>query len=225
MSVKFGLAALAAVLVATVSTAKADSGFYLGGSAGAGFRQDDSRQRTLNGLSGPFTQTEDYQYTTAFDLAVSGGYRFDLGATGAIRTEVEFGYGTYSLDKIAVSTPGAPDRTARPSSGADFNSYAATVNAFYDLPLAGRFVPYVGGGLGFQHTDESDGTGTVAGPLQSVPTHFQGGSSNDGIWLAEAGLSIAVTDRISIVPAYRYVQTFDGELSTHILKVGLRYAF
>jgi outer membrane autotransporter protein len=57
-----------------------------------------------------------------------------------------------------------------------------------------------------------------------------GGSGTDFLWLLEAGVSIAVTDKLSVVPAYRYLQIANGQGgfsddSAHLFKIGLRYSF
>lgn len=44
--------------------------------------------------------------------------------------------------------------------------------------------------------------------------------------MLEAGVSIAITPRLSLVPAYRYIHFFDGDEDVaHVAKLGLRYQF
>jgi opacity protein-like surface antigen len=166
----------------------------------------------------------DSHYTTGLDVNLAGGYRFDLGAVGMVRTEIEFSYINYSLDRIDVSGPRG-NRTARPTSGSDINRYGGSVNVFYDLPVAGGVVPFVGVGIGAQSNEQGSGTGTTTGAFGTSSAHFFGGSSTDGIWLAEGGLDIAIADHLKLVPAYRFTETFDSTQPTHIIKLGLRYEF
>lgn len=226
--------------------AKADSGFYVSGSAGATFR--DSATTLTNTFipeqfvpSNPFNPDNpfvfepsrtvpikrQYNYSTGFALDVAAGYRFDLDDWGAIRTEVEFGYQSYHLDSVQLS--GGIVRTDRFYTGADEQRFSGTMNAFYDLPVPGSIVPYIGVGIGVQHDDDASGNGVgtsgTSANSEITLVRYIGSSGESGIWLTEAGFSIAVTDAISIVPAYRYVQTFEGTQPTHILKLGVRYAF
>jgi opacity protein-like surface antigen len=226
--------------------AKADSGFYVSGSAGATFR--DSAATLTNTvipdqfvLSNPFDPNNpvvfepshtaaikrQYNYSTGFALDVAAGYRFDLDDWGAIRTEAEFGYQSYAVDSVQLS--GGIVRTDRFYSGADQQRFSGTINAFYDLPVPGSIVPYIGVGVGVQHGDDASGKGVgtsgTAANSEITLVRYLGSSGENGIWLTEAGFSIAVTDAISIVPAYRYVQTFEGTQPTHILKLGVRYTF
>lgn len=255
----FRLLALAGALVVSLP-AKADSGFYVSGSAGATFR--DSATALTNSvipahvifpapstpITGPLNPTNpflpggpqipgfvvvpsstvtvkrQYDYSTGIALDVAAGYRFDLGDWGAIRAEAELGYQSYDLASVKLS--GGVVRTDRFSNGGDQQRFSATINAFYDLPVPGSIVPYIGVGIGGQHGEDSSGSGTgTLSTGQTTPVRYIGSSGESGIWLTEAGFSIAVTDAISIVPAYRYVQTFEGTQPTHILKLGVRYAF
>lgn len=259
MPKNFGLLALVGALVVSLP-AKADSGFYVSGSAGATFR-DSATTLTSSFIpehiifptpttpsTGPLSPTNpflpvspknpgfvlvpsstvtikrQYNYSTGFALDVAAGYRFDLDDWGAIRTEAEFGYQSYAVDSVQLS--GGIVRTDRFYSGTDQQRFSGTINAFYDLPVPGSIVPYIGVGIGVQHGDNASGKGVGTSANSEITlVRYIASSGENGIWLTEAGFSIAVTDAISIVPAYRYVQTFEGTQPTHILKLGVRYTF
>jgi opacity protein-like surface antigen len=95
------------------------------------------------------------------------------------------------------------------------------------LPLDGRFVPYVGGGLGFMHADQSTAHFVNASGVRFNQAEASG---DRGVALLEGGLTIAIDPSWSIIPAYRYLHAFGnpnifGDEEAHIFKVGLRYSF
>jgi opacity protein-like surface antigen len=105
----------------------------------------------------------------------------------------------------------------------DFDIYRGTVSLYYDFDNVSRFTPYFGGGLGAAYIDVEDTTFannlTVEGESDTYFTAH-----------GEAGLAIAATDQIAIVPAYRFIWLDDGEDgfdddTAHLLKMGLRFRF
>jgi outer membrane autotransporter protein len=180
--------------------------FYVSGSAGyLQFRDNDASVP-------PGTVTG--EYNSGFMINGAAGYKFNFG----LRLEGEAGYGRTSVDKFKLN--GATIATV---SGGDIDIFTGTANAFYDIKTGTSFTPYLGGGIGFAYSDASDAT--VSG------VRVTGGSSTDFLWLVEAGVSIAVTDRLSVVPAYRYLQIANGQSGgfgddiAHLFKIGLRYSF
>ncbi len=244
-----------ALLLSVATTAKADSGFYISGSAGTAFHQASSTQQIttipgftipgnslpgigMPGFVGPPTivvppisippTTLDvqrkYHFSPGVTLNAAVGYKFDLSEWGAIRAEAELGYMSYDLDRIVLS--GTTNRIDIVNSGATALRLSGTINIFYDLPTSGPLVPFIGVGLGGQHGEDSSGRAVGIYPSgTTAPVRILGGSGQSGIWLAEAGFSIALTDAVSLVPAYRYEQTFEGTQPAHIAKLGLRYSF
>jgi outer membrane autotransporter protein len=179
--------------------------FYVSGSAGYLQFRDNSASTPIGTVTG--------EYNPGFAINGAAGYKFGFG----LRLEGELGYARTSPDKIKVN-----GQTVATVGGGDTNLLTGTANAFYDIKTGTSLTPYLGGGIGFVHGDSSDAT--VAG------VRVNGGSGTDFLWLVEAGVSIAVTDRLSVVPAYRYMQIsnsqngFDDD-SAHLFKIGLRYSF
>ena len=87
--------------------------------------------------------------TTGFDpgpvVNLAVGHALPLG----FRVEAELGYAHYAVAGVSpLSSDGAfPELTGKRlalQSGGGRASYSATINAFYDLPVAGPVVPFVG---------------------------------------------------------------------------------
>jgi opacity protein-like surface antigen len=95
---------------------------------------------------------------------------------------------------------------------------------YYDLPVDGRVVPYLGGGIGYYHGDAATGHSIQANGL---PFTELGGSSDNALLLVETGLSIRLDDHWAVVPAYRFQHLFvDGgpDIDNHTFEIGLRYS-
>ena len=152
------------------------------------------------------------------------GYRLPFG----FRIEAELGYEHYAASGVNPSSTGGvfPNLIGNHlsvQSGGNRDAYTATVNAFYDFPVSGPFVPYAGVGVGA--ADSVSQTGIFAGP--GVPKFTSHGTTvTYAVVLAEIGAPIAIDPRWAIVPSYRYEHGFmTGPLDASILKVGLRYSF
>jgi len=227
-----GVLAGAAAAVGVSSSAWAESPFYVSGSIGGYFRESDSGPVQLFHSDVP-------------DINVSGTTKrgFDPGEIGNlaagyrlnahVRIEAELGYATYAGSTLNPSTsaPGFPNlngQTFRRTSGDRFARTTESANVFYDFaPLAGRFSPYVGGGLGVAESRKAFGDFAAA---NGVPFAAAGNASTQGVGMVEGGVSIAITRNLSLVPAYRYMRFFGSDFAigqdvAHVVKVGLRYQF
>jgi opacity protein-like surface antigen len=203
---------LAAALAAVVATAdRADAqvkpGWY--GQVAVGgiwLRDNDGNVDGINVTA---------EYDTGYGIWAAGGYRFSNG----FRTELELGYGRTGFDKLKFLGTSV-------SIDSDIDLYSGTVNLFYDINTGTLATPYLGGGVGMVYSRAHDGTATVGG----TTVRIEGDSSTDLTVFGEVGLALRVSDRIEIVPSYRYQwidngsDGFDGD-SAHIARIGLRYAF
>jgi opacity protein-like surface antigen len=223
-----------AVLLATLAgtmlfagESRATGAWYVSGSAGGYFREDTTASTTIgNGNGGAAAGTVARTFDPGFVLNLAGGYRWPIG----LRSEVELGYAQYSTTSVTPMVPvfaNVNGVTFNHATGSNLHRMMATANLFYDLPIGGRFVPYVGAGLGAIHVQAAtiSFTNSAGGTFTS-----RLGAGNDGVALAEVGVTIAITDGLSIVPAYRYIHEFGGVANNgaevaHVLKVGMRYAF
>ena len=68
----------------------------------------------------------------------------------------------------------------------DFSSTVVLANLYYDFNRGGRFVPYIGAGIGFAHNETSSGTVDVACDCEGA---IEKGSSNNFAAAAMAGVS------------------------------------
>jgi opacity protein-like surface antigen len=215
------------IMLCMVGPALAQSPWYVEGSAGALWRMNASDSITItdsHGIVAPGTNTNTYSPGPVVNLGL--GYRLPLG----FRVEAEFGYAHYDTNTISpLNTTGAfPNLTggslALQSSGGH-DQYSGTFNAFYDFSMFGRFVPYVGAGVGgFSNKSQA---GYFTGPGVPLFTQFAGSSTHAGV-IAEAGVAIGLDAKWAVVPSYRFQYQFTSSPATpneaNIFKLGLRYS-
>jgi opacity protein-like surface antigen len=217
-----GLGVAAAVLLSS-QAAMAEGPWYVSGSAGAYIRQDFTNTETFHnnlGASGPVLTTRTYDPGPVINAAV--GRRL----FGPLRVEGELGYVHNSIDTAnprsldgALSLYG--NRLGN-ASGGDIDRFTATANLFYDFPMFGRLMPYIGGGAGYAHTEQS--TARFIKSTGGTVT-FEGGSDDSAVILGEVGGAVSLNNSWSIVPAYRFEHLFNtADENAHVLKLGLRYS-
>ena len=220
-------AGLVAALFSTLN-AKAESPWYLEGSLGGYFRDSKSGSETFHRNSIPSVNVSGVatlKFHPGLITNIGVGYRF----TSHFRLEAEASYFAYTGDTLSPFTsiagfPALNGQTFAHQSGDRWSRYAGTVNAFYDFAaIAGRFTPYVGGGVGASADRRTNGLYRSATGQTFTTT---GGTSTEGLGLVEGGVSIALSPHWSVVPAYRYVRFFaGGEDVAQVAKLGLRYSF
>lgn len=217
------LSALAGLSIA--SAARAQSAWYISGSAGGAFFPDQTASVTLRGAgtTGPATSMRSFDPGIALDAAV--GYHLPMG----FRIEGEFGYIHSSRDSTTISTSNPLQaatfngtRFTSPDGGA-MNFFTATANIFYDIPVhVAGIAPYVGAGFGYYHA-------SIDTVTYNIPFRFTGSGSevSNAVILAEAGVTVPLAPSLTLVPAYRYEHFFnsDGSWDSHQIKLGLRYDF
>jgi len=225
--VAWGLVACASVIFAA-QTAAAQNHWYVEGSAGTQLRMDASRSSTFTNLNTGATApgTDTTTYDPGFVANLGLGYRLPLG----FRVEGEVGYAHYSSSSTSPATNGAfPALNGSRlglQAGGGFDQGSITANAFYDLPISGGLIPYIGGGVGAFLTNAQ--SGYFAGP--GVRFFTQGGGTSyvvPGI-LGEVGLNIAFNANWAVVPSYRFehVFTVSGLANNeNIFKLGVRYSW
>jgi len=249
------VAALAAA-AAAATAARADSGWYVSGDVGGYFRESEQEKSYVNtpgppcpptwyspscfmGIDVPATVSPHYTPGVVGHVAV--GRRI----FGKLRVEAEIGIASYSSDKAIVSGAGAglngdyPGQSAvglGTGMGKDYRRYTEEVNLYYDLPkLPYNLVPYVGAGVG-------------AAQARSGAEYYNSGFNHTSEWethrnqpfvMLEGGISLKLTQHLSLVPSYRYQRAIfrnqdpefkltGGSPNTdigHMFKLGLRYNF
>jgi opacity protein-like surface antigen len=217
-----------ATMICAAHAASAQSPWYITGSAGALLRSDASASPRLSngfGTTGPGTLTATYDPGPVFNLGV--GYKLPLG----FRVEGELGYAHYSFDS---ENPLSTDGTFPPlngsrlalQSGGGHDQYSATVNGFYDLPIPGWIVPYVGAGFGVERTNSQ--TAHFSGP--GVQFTSLGSDKTWPVILGEVGVTITLDERWAVVPSYRFEHVFASGAGSvlynaNIFRLGVRYSF
>lgn len=143
-----GATSLAGLALLTSAPAHAEDlgdgkGFYATLGLGASWLSDQSTD-FLDPASA------DYNYGGGFTGDVGIGYDF-----GALRAEITYAYNRYSTDSLDSSV-GTFD-----NSGGNVNLNSGYASLYWDLPVGGRLVPYLGGGIGY--TNYSFGSGSLDG--------------------------------------------------------------
>lgn len=208
----------AVLVAATAASAQVDttydrvekpSGLYLRGDAGYSMTTAGNRS------FGNTDQGESY----VFGAGV--GYRF----MPQFRTDLTLGYrGDYGFD-----TRGGGLRAK-----ADLDSFVGLVSGYYDIVTIKGLTPYIGGGVGF--ADNSYGTTRVTNAAGATVATLAGHSRFEFAWQATAGVSYAFTPNWVLDIGYHYVDmgtaqagtapaALRGDLQSHDVTVGVRYAF
>ncbi len=168
-------------------------GFYLAFATGASVIPD--QDISGGGLSG--------------EVSADAGYHVG-GAVGIhmnehLRGEVNLSYREADIDTITgpgISLEGA----------GTVGAFAALANVYFDLLPEAPVIPFLGAGIGLGVvTVDSDSGATVL---------IVDDSSVEFAWNVLAGLTVPVTDRFSLLLAYRYLATTNPELDATVPGVG-----
>ncbi|MGQ9369541.1 outer membrane protein [Azospirillum sp. ST 5-10] len=217
----------AAVIVAAigVTCATADGaaaqGLYLRGDVGASFGRD---------VGGSVVEGTGFAGDLGESLLLEAGVGYQLPYN--LRTDVTVGYRPgFAID--SSETLGGLSVSA----DADVTSWSIMANLYYDVPTGTAFTPYVGGGLGvaFNTVDDID-YAIGAGRIRE-----EGDTKTNFAWSLQAGVAYAMTENATIDLGYRYVdlgefetggsstvgtvESADGDVRAHEVKIGLRYRF
>lgn len=213
---------LAAVSPASAQTPAALEGFHVGVAGGTTWIADQTADADFNNIDN--LVDVDIDHELGYQIAGQLGYRLQTN----IRLEGEIAYShndaerTFSLGNSDLDID------------QELSILSGTGGVFFDLWPVGRFVPYIGGGLGFAFV-EVDSENDLGKVDQTVITAF-----------AEGGLPIDITPELSISPSIRFSwygtdEESDGALSNGVtvtenvliaenlyntqFRVALRYGF
>lgn len=165
-------------------------------------------------ISGIPAQSFSYSFKPGFSGGATVGYLFESG----LRPELEINYSSADVDQFTAVTAGTP------AAGADgkVEGLRLMANAWYDIDL-GRFLPYLGGGVGAQRTKTQIGS-------------FIDGKDTTFTFQAGAGLGFLISDYWTLSLDYRYVdggnpkyvtslaQPLKSEYSSSNVGLTLKYA-
>lgn len=171
----------------------------------------------------------DYDYT--FDTGLSGeiGIGYDFGK---FRIETTYARTNTSLSEVSADVSVNNFKTASVSSrvndgNTNLNSFM--VNGYIDIDTKSKFVPYVGGGIGYSEINYSSYTVKILG----VDAKSSSGSSGAFGYQAKAGLSYLASEKVDIFGEAVFTGTTGFELDTVNVdsmtawgaRAGLRYRF
>jgi opacity protein-like surface antigen len=221
------VAAAFAVGVSFASAAEADSPWYVSGDFGGYFRMEDSWKTTIFKIADPSVKASGVQ-TRAYNPGLTGHLALGYRLNPHWRFEAELGEAVYSGSKVFPYTtdPNFPRLNGSAwvsSSGQTLQRFSGALNAYYDFRPWRGVTPYVGAGLGAW----AERSATTDYMQSGVPFLSKGGAGVAGFGQVEAGVSLKLAPHWSVVPAYRFVQAFQGAGgdTAHIAKVGVRYTF
>lgn len=216
---------------------RGDVGYALGGDPEITWAQTDpiTLEHVSNGV-------ETLNFDDAWFGAVGAGC--GTGGSRGFRGEVMIGYhGKRKIDGEPDTFWYQPDDGGPPEDDplhTDITSYTAMFNVYKDLGTYGRITPYVGAGLGVAYniTNEVYFTENPA-----LVNRIEGDRDLSFAWAVMAGVGVQVTDRATLDFGYRYLDLGKAnsgrvdnagfvnprvnidDITSHELKVGLRYAF
>ena len=114
-------------------------GFY--SALGVGYSAPQDATATGSVLGVPYSS----------NLALTGGFAGEAAVGydfGSVRTEVSFIYNNASANSVSVSL-GRLGTITEPVTGGNVNTLSTMASVYIDIPTTSRWVPYVGGGLGY----------------------------------------------------------------------------
>ena len=179
------------------------------------------------GASTPSNQgwrTSDLDFDARGDFKFGGGFAADAGVGydfGALRTELTYSYNRASLNDVKFSGSGYDFEV---SSSGVINKSDVFGSVYFDIPF-GRWVPYIGGGVGY--TNLSTPGLTIA--------DYRFDSKSRGLfgWQGKAGIAYAVNYNWDVYAEGVYQGAsgfYEGDIHYNSLnswggKLGFRYRF
>lgn len=166
-----GLLATTALLASpghAEETAKPDSvpdtkGFYATLGVGASWPQDVNGNTNVLGV--PVNGS--YKLGGGFAGEVGAGYDF-----GPVRTELTYIYTNATLNNVTATALGVSGSSS--ISNGNVNTNSVLVSAYLDIPTNSRWVPYVGGGVGYTNVGWGAYSATSSGITASQAAGSQG---------------------------------------------------
>jgi opacity protein-like surface antigen len=221
-------------------------GWYIRGDVGASHQRVDSifNEQWDQDASIDTFEVLEKDFEASWFLGLGAGYKFNdyirADITGEYRGPSDF----YGLDRIGPITTINEYRTEK-------TEWTFLANVYWDITTWHSITPFIGAGVGASYNRIDDLTDTnVASPGGGPFCPVSNGCADSNgdwqfAWALHAGLAFAVTPNMSLELAYRYLHLGDGEsgeitgassnvfdnrlkfndLSSHDIKVGVRYTF
>lgn len=185
-------ASLATIATPAIAEEKDGKGWY--GTAGVGFLSpnDPAGDECVTILGSKVCADYDYKFDDAFSGEVGVGYDF-----GKFRVEATYTRSNTSLNKVKadVSVDGIKYVTLSSKvDDGDANLNSFLINGYIDFETDSKFVPYVGGGIGYTKINFSSYTVKVDG---YTVKSGEGSDSAFG-YQAKAGVSYLASEKVDI---------------------------
>lgn len=159
-------------------------GFYATLGLGASWPQDVTGNTNILGVSADGS----YSLSGGFAGEIGAGYDF-----GPVRAELTYSYNNASLSSISGSVLGINLGSAAINNGS-VNTNSVLASAYVDIPTKSRWVPYVGGGLGYTNV----GWGSYSATVFGVPVTQSAGSQGVLGYQAKVGLSYLASSNADV---------------------------
>jgi len=183
-------------------------GLYLKAEVGASFSEDAGNLSVVDNL-GTFGSFNDE------DLGTAGTYGFGVGKkiTDNLSVELAISYKDgYEADSI-TQLPVAIANTTK--FAYDISAWTFFVNALYGINILDYKVgqttlkPYISGGIGAALVDVENGVFDFI-PV-ATRTFFSGNTRTNFAWNIGFGISMDISENLTIGPAYRYIDLGEAE--------------
>ena len=193
-------------------------GFYATLGAGAAWPQN------LNGSTSVFGANVSGNYSLNGGFALETGLGYDFGT---VRGELTYLYDNASLNTLSITALGSSG-TASISNG-NVNTNSVLASAYVDIPTGSRWVPYLGGGLGYTNI----GWGAFTARANNVTVGFNSGNQSALGYQGKVGVSYLAskTTDLFVEGTYQGTTGFTVDsvnydpLSSWGARIGARYRF
>ena len=221
--------ALSTSVIASPAIAEENDGKGWYGTAGIGFLSPNDPTGDECLTFAPDRFCADYDF--GFDAGISGeiGVGYDFGQ---FRVEATYSRSSTSMNDVSADITANGVNAVTLTSNVDdgdttLNSFM--LNGYYDFDTDSKFVPYVGGGIGYTQIDFSSYAVTIAGQA----LRSDEGTSGAFGYQAKAGISYLASEKVDIFGEAIFSGTSGFSISTADIdpitawggQVGLRYRF
>jgi len=193
-------------------------GFYATLGLGAAWPQNVTGDTTIGGV----VIDGDYSLNGGFATEVGAGYDF-----GPVRAELTYSYNHASLNSVTATALGTSASASISNGGVNTNSVFAS--AYVDIPTNSRWVPYIGGGIGYTNV----GWGAYNATAFGVTLTQEAGNQSVFGYQAKLGVSYLASKNTDVFAEATYQGatgfTVDNvnydPLNSWGARVGARYRF
>ena len=163
-------------------------------------------------------------------FSTNGGFAGEIGAGydfGDVRAELTYVYQGSSFDSLKISNQFG---SATLGASGNLNSSSVFVSGYYDIPIKNsRFIPYVGGGIGYTNL----GVGSSTYSYQGTAVTLDGGNTSLFGYQAKVGVTYIASKAVDVflegvyqgAPGFSVDTTSYDSLNVFGARLGARYRF